>query len=139
MYGFKCWRRTVATRWWCVVLALLCVGRVGAQVDPHGEVRTIRTRHFRVHFPIALDGLARRAATDAEEAWRNLSTQLPEPAGPVDLLLQDNVDVTNGFAAVFPSNRITVYVLPPVGLAELRFHDDWLRLVITHELAHIFH
>ncbi|MEP6764219.1 MAG: hypothetical protein ABJB66_07920 [Gemmatimonadaceae bacterium] len=113
--------------------------RIHAQVNPHGSVRTYKTAHFRIHFPTELDSLARSAAVHAEEAWRNLSTAFPAPAGPVDLLLQDNVDLTNGFAQTFPSNRITIYVLPPVALAELRFHDDWLRLVITHELTHIFH
>ena len=132
-------RRVYTTLRLSLLLTAFCISTAGAQVNPRGQVRTLTTKHFRVHFPAALDSLARLAATHAEEAWRNLSTQLPEPAGPVDLLLQDNVDVTNGFAQVFPGNRITVYVLPPVGLAELRFHDDWLRLVITHELAHIFH
>ena len=80
-----------------------------------------------------------RAAAEAENAWKSLSTELSPPAGPVDLLLQDNVDQSNGFAQTFPTNRITIYVVPPVALAELRFHDDWLRLVITHELTHIFH
>ena len=117
--------------WWALPLS--------AQVDPRGSVRTFATAHFRIHFPVALDSLARRAAAQAEEAWRNLSTAFPAPAVPVDLLLQDNVDFTNGFAQTFPSNRITIYVLPPVMVAELRFHDDWLRLVITHELTHIFH
>lgn len=110
-----------------------------AQVDPRGKVRTLRTTHFRVHYPTALDSIARRAAVLAEGAWNKLSKELVAPAVPVELLIQDNVDLSNGFAQVTPSNRITIYALPPVALAELRFHDDWMRLVITHELTHIFH
>lgn len=110
-----------------------------AQVDPRGKIRTLRTAHFRVHYPVALDSIARRAAFLAEGAWNGLSKELVTPAVPVELLIQDNVDLSNGFAQVTPSNRITVYALPPVALAELRFHDDWMRLVITHELTHIFH
>jgi hypothetical protein len=136
---------TVRVRAWSwlamlMVLAVFAVGaRADAQVNPHGIVRTLRTQHFRVHYPVALDSLARRAAAEAEFAWANLATELAPPAGPVDLLLQDNVDASNGFATTFPTNRITIYVVPPVALAELRFHDDWLRLVVTHELTHIFH
>ncbi|MEP6779949.1 MAG: hypothetical protein ABJC26_08675, partial [Gemmatimonadaceae bacterium] len=128
-------------QWLGLVLlcALALATRANAQVNPHGNVRTYKTAHFRIHYPVELDSLARRAAVHAEEAWRNLSTAFPTPAAPVELLLQDNVDLPNGFAQTFPSNRITIYVLPPVALAELRFHDDWLRLVITHELTHIFH
>ncbi len=114
-----------------------------AQVDPRGTVRTIPTAHFRVHYRVegseASLALARRAAAIAEYAYEALSTELAPPDGPIDLLLADNVDFSNGFAQVFPTNRIVVYAVPPIGSVELRQHDDWLTLVITHELAHIFH
>lgn len=122
-----------------MLVAAVAPHTLGAQVDPRGKVRSLRTEHFRVHYPVALDSLARRAAVLAEDAWRNLATELVTPAVPVELLIQDNVDLSNGFAQVFPTNRITIYALPPIALAELRNHDDWLRLVITHELTHIFH
>jgi len=114
-----------------------------AQVDPRGPVRTIATPHFRVHFRAdsgaQSDTLARRAAAIAERAYEELAKSLAPPAGPVDLLLADNVDFSNGFAQVFPTNRIVVYAVPPIQAVELRQHDDWLELVISHELAHIFH
>ena len=102
---------------------------------PAWEIRTLRTAHFRVHYPVALDSIARRAAYLAENAWTGLAKELATPAVPIDLLVQDNVDLSNGFAQTVPSNRITIYATPPVALAELRFHDDWMRLVITHELG----
>ena len=135
----------------CHVLRLLgCMGALGlssrdaqAQVDPRGSVRTIATPHFRVHFRAdsgaASEALGQRAATLAEHAYAQLAEQLVAPAGPIDLLLADNVDYSNGFAQVFPTNRIVVYAVPPVSTVELRQHDEWLRLVISHELAHIFH
>lgn len=125
-----------------VIVALLQLAPatvLNAQVDPRGRVRTLQTAHFRVHYPVALDSLARRSAIVAEGAWDQLAKTLVTPAGPVDLLLQDNLDLSNGFAQTFPSNRITIYATPPIAVTELRLHDDWLRLVITHELAHIFH
>ena len=57
----------------------------------------------------------------------------------VDIVLYDNVDFSNGFANVLPTNRITIYLTPPAGDIGLARYDDWLRLVITHELTHIFH
>jgi len=118
---------------------LLTVTTVHAQVDPRGRLRTLQTAHLRVHYPEALDSLAREAARHGEAAWQQLSASLAPPRGKVDLLLQDNTDVSNGFAQVFPSNRVVIFAVPPVASRELRFHDDWLRLVITHELAHVFH
>lgn len=129
----------------CVVLALLVVllgvtpSTGSAQVDPRGPLRTIATTHLRVHYPTRLDSLARLAAVYAETAYGQLSQELAAPRGVIDLLLIDNTDVSNGFAQVFPSNRVVIYAVPPITSRELRFHDDWLRMVITHELAHIFH
>nr|MDJ0767004.1 hypothetical protein [Myxococcota bacterium] len=48
-------------------------------------------------------------------------------------------DFSNGFATNFPSNRITVYLNPPSSARATGYYDRWLRFVITHELAHIFH
>jgi hypothetical protein len=114
-----------------------------AQVDPRGPVRTIPTAHFRVHFRAdsgnASEAIARDAAGLAERAYRQLAREFAPPAGPIDLLLADNVDFSNGFAQVFPTNRIVVYAVPPIEAIELRSYTDWLQLVITHELTHIFH
>lgn len=123
-----------------IVLAMLAFATsVAAQTDPRGAYRTLSTAHLRVHYPVALDSLARLSAVHAERAYAQLSAELAPPRGVIDLLLTDNTDVSNGYAQVFPSNRVVVYAVPPIASRELRFHDDWLRLVITHELAHIFH
>jgi len=130
--------------------AVMCVGYATsliAQVDPRGRVRTIPTAHFRVHYRSnggidsanIPDALARRAADIAERAYAALAEDLVAPHGVIDLLLADNVDFSNGFAQVFPSNRVVVYLTPPIAAIELREQDEWLELVISHELAHIFH
>ncbi|MBV9880070.1 MAG: PD40 domain-containing protein [Gemmatirosa sp.] len=127
-------------------LALACAaaacmaGRAQAQgVDPRGDWVTLATPHFRVHFHPGLEDQGRRAAADAERAWGLLSGELAAPRGPVDLVVADNADLSNGYATPLPSNRIVVYAQPPVDVASLRFYDDWLELVITHELTHVFH
>ncbi|MEQ1693279.1 MAG: hypothetical protein ABMA00_18450, partial [Gemmatimonas sp.] len=118
---------------------MLAVSTMEAQVDPRGAMRTLSTPHLRVHVRADHEALGRRAAAIAEIAYGQLARELTPPAGPIDLLIADNVDYSNGFAQVFPTNRVVIYAVPPVGSTELRFHDDWLQLVITHELAHIFH
>lgn len=110
-----------------------------AQLVPHDRWLTIETEHFRVHFPKGLEAEGKRGAINAERAWAELSTELKPPRGKVDLVIADNVDYVNGYASSFPSNRIVVFAHPPFDALELRNYDDWSRLVITHELAHIFH
>jgi len=122
-----------------LVAALCIVPSVTAQVVPNAHWRTIDTKHFHVHFTPALEPLARRAAVSAEAAYAKLASQLVEPRGPIDLVGADNVDFANGSTTPFPTNRVIVYAHPPLDDLSLRFYDDWLALVITHELTHVFH
>ncbi|HYU51710.1 MAG TPA: hypothetical protein VEK37_02140, partial [Gemmatimonadaceae bacterium] len=122
--------------------AALCLGAArttSAQLPPNENWRTLRTPHFRVHFTPAIEQEARRAAVNAERAYAELSTELVPPRGTIDLVVSDNVDYVNGYATPFPSNRIVVYAHPPTDASGLRNYDDWNALVVTHELAHIFH
>lgn len=107
---------------------------------PHEQYRTLHTEHFRVTFPEGLEDVAGRAAERAESAYAALREGfLPEPAGPIDVLLTDHVDLSNAFARVTPSNRIVVWLSPPLDGLGLSHFDEWLELVLTHELVHIFH
>ncbi len=110
-----------------------------AQLVPNDDWRTLRTTHFRVHFTPPLEEQARRAAVNAERAYAQLSAELVPPRGPIDLVVSDNVDYVNGYATPFPSNRIVVFAHPPTDASGLRHYDDWNALVLTHELAHVFH
>ncbi|HLA14120.1 MAG TPA: hypothetical protein VJZ25_03775 [Gemmatimonadaceae bacterium] len=119
------------------LLLFAAAGR--AQLVPNDDWRTIRTAHFRVHFTPPLEEQARRAAVNAERAYAQLSVELKPPRGTIDLVVSDNVDYVNGYATSFPSNRIVVFAHPPTDASGLRHYDDFNALVITHELAHIFH
>lgn len=112
----------------------------GAQgVPPDARWMTIETEHFRVHYTPGLEVLGRRAAARAEEARAELEAAFVRPPrGKVDLVVSDNVDFANGYATPFPTNRVVVYAHAPVDDPELGFFDDWLELVITHELVHTF-
>lgn len=122
----------------CTVLALYAK-TTGAQVPANEQWRTIHTPHFNVHFTRPLEGEARHAAAVAERAYSNLATELVVPRGPVDLVISDGTDVSNGSATVFPSNRVIIYARPPVDETSLESYDDWTVLVLQHEMTHIFH
>ena len=123
-----------------VFVCLLAAASAAAQVPPDEAWRTVETEHFRVTFPEHLEGLGRRAGDLAEQAHRELTTQFREgPSGRIDIVLTDHVDVSNGFARFWPSNRIVLFARPPADHLALAYFDDWLELLITHELAHVFH
>ena len=123
------------------IVCLLAAVAATAQVPPPDEAwQTLETEHFRVTFPEHLEALGRRAADLAERAHRKLSAQFLEgPSGPIDVILTDHIDVSNGSALYWPSNRITLYARPPVDHLALAYFDDWLEQLVTHELAHVFH
>jgi len=121
------------------LLLLALAGRAEAQVAPSGPWRTLHSAHFRIHFRPAYRAVATEAAREAERAYRLLAAELHPPRGVIDLTLADDADAANGFASPFPSNRISVLLTPPVADPALQDYDSWLRLVIVHELTHVFH
>ncbi len=119
--------------------AIALPNAVRAQLAPNDTWYTIETTHFRVHYSRGLADEGKRAAVSAERAFAELSTELRPPRGKVDLVVADNIDYVNGYASAFPSNRIVIFAHPPIDAPELRNYSDWIRLVVTHELTHIFH
>ncbi|MFH1764651.1 MAG: hypothetical protein ABIF09_10705, partial [Gemmatimonadota bacterium] len=111
-----------------------------AQIPPGEAWRTLDTEHFRITYPADLLDLAQRAGQRAEAAWAALAREfIDPPKGKVDLVVTDHADISNGFSRVFPSNRIVIFAPPPVDGFGLPHMDEWMELVVIHELAHIFH
>ncbi len=135
------WRRCALTLGLTLGLTLPLGSRPAeAQVAPDDPWRTVETEHFRVTFPAGLEPLAARAGVRAEAAYSQLSRDLvPIGAGRVDILLTDHVDVSNGLAGMSPWRRILIYARPPTDAAGLQYFDEWMELVVTHEMAHIAH
>jgi hypothetical protein len=120
--------------------ALAGGGSLHAQLPADARWQTIESTHFRVTYHAGLEDLARHAAVSAERAHAALAILVADrPASPIDIVVSDNVDLTNGYATPLPSNRIVVFAKPPTTVLELQYVQDWIDLVVTHELAHIFH
>ncbi|CAN5180999.1 hypothetical protein BH09GEM1_BH09GEM1_20890 [soil metagenome] len=119
--------------------SLLASASLHAQPAPYHRYLTLDTRHFHVHVPVGLEREGRVAGAAAERAYAQLAAELKEPRGPIDLVVTDDADYSNGYATPVPTNRIVVFATPPVESGALRLNEDWLGMVITHELTHIFH
>ena len=122
-----------------VVALLFCTTQAASQVSPNLKWRTLHGVHFRVHFSPGLEDLAQLSLSRAEEAYVKLARELKAPRGKIDIVVADNRDFANGYAAVFPTNRFVIYAMPPVDTPNLRGANDWLANLITHELVHVFH
>jgi Tol biopolymer transport system component len=122
------------------VILLLCLASVSnaARIDTSFVFSTIETPHFSIHFHQGLEPAARKAAVYAEEAHDKLIKEFTwQPGEKTELVLIDDSDFMNGFATALPYNTIYVQVVPPDLASTLGEYDDWLKMVITHEYAHI--
>ena len=59
------------------------------------------------------------------------------PSNPVNVLLVDNTDGANGMAGATLDFGVIIYATPPENHTSINYYDDWLKLVIYHEYAHI--
>jgi hypothetical protein len=120
---------------WCVITT-----DASAQLGvPFARYRTFETPHFIVTFENGLEEYARRAAARAEAAHPRLARAYGStPRGKIRLVVVDQGDVFNGAAMPVPTNRIIAFAHTPVE-GDLLFTDDPVELLVTHELAHVFH
>ena len=120
------------------VTSTLIPRQASAQIPVNETWFTIATPHFRVHFTKGTEVLARRAAAAAERAYANLATELAPPRGLIDVVLTDATDASNGAATTFPRNHVIIQARPPVDQTSLESYDDWMVLVLQHEVTHVF-
>jgi Tol biopolymer transport system component len=131
--------RAQAVILWCGVSLLIAADARAQFGVPHAAYRTFETAHFILTFEAGLEDYARRAATRAEAAHALLSRAYGStPRGKIRLVIVDQGDFFNGAATPVPTNRIIALAHTPVE-GDLFYTDDAIELLMTHELAHVFH
>ncbi|MCG8605204.1 hypothetical protein MJD09_09425, partial [bacterium] len=96
----------------------------------------IVTDHYNIYFSPNAKETARRVAEIAEDVYAPLTTafnafdELPR----IHIIVHDDVDFSNGFALYY-QNKVEIWASDFD--FELRGGHNWLKGVVTHELAHI--
>ncbi|MEQ8978058.1 MAG: BamA/TamA family outer membrane protein [Deltaproteobacteria bacterium] len=130
-------------RRFALVVALLAFSQLPPTADaaaPRRVWRTIVTPRCRVHYHEGTGALAARVSRIAERALSELSTMLGHaPNVPVHIVVTDETDDPNGFAQTLPQNVVTVFAGVPRAHETLGDYDDFMDLLVTHELVHIVH
>lgn len=130
------WGRLVL---WAVWLWLVWPSAAQAG-NPDERWRTLETEHFYIHYHALEQEAAERVAASAERAYATLSVAWEHDVFlKIHITLSDNQDTANGFANAIPFPQITAYATAPEALSVLESYDDWIDILITHELVHVFH
>ena len=134
--------RCLAARCLCLVTAHLLAAAVpvrAASYPPWLHFRTVSTRRVSVHFHQGFEPQAREAAGLATELLAAYEERYEQKVGRVHIVIVDAQDSPNGFATPVPFPLVMIRAVAPDGSDSFGTHEDWLRLVLTHELAHTVH
>lgn len=134
-------RRIVRRCRWLVVASLVLVAaRSVAAYDPRVDWFTLQSPRLEVHYRAGHYQTALRVARLGEVAFEHLAARLGwQPSLPVHVVLNEDTDLANGFARSLPYNVVGLNNVAPAELSTLSDYDDWLYLLLAHELAHVVH
>ena len=83
---------------------------IGGKFDPGFKWRSIKTKHFWIHFHQGLEKQAQATARLAEKIHTKLAKKIRwEPSLRTDIVLVDSTDSANGFATPFPYNKTVLF------------------------------
>jgi len=107
---------------------------------PELDWQSAETDHFIINYPKHLEGIEIEAAAIAEETYDALSKNFGITFDyKIRIFLSDEDEIMNGFAVPYPRSYTNIWVhLNDVG-EFWSGPEKWLRTVVAHELAHIFH
>jgi len=117
--------------------AALVAGETLVAGPARAETITTEAGHFRIHYSPETQETAREVGIVAEGMFYQLVTafNVHERFQPIDILVTDDIDVGNGYADYY-QNQIAIWAANLDW--QLRGTHEWVRNVISHELAHVF-
>ncbi len=132
-----------------VVLSVILIGWLPLQMSVadinigqpsiSDEWRTLTTPHFNIHFVEQQRNFAQELAAIAEQVHERLTIAIGwETDRRTEVVINDNLDPSNGMASPVPYNHSYLYLSPPSS-GELMSHNHWLELLFTHEYTHTLH
>lgn len=107
---------------------------------PELDWQSAETDHFIISYPKHLEGIENEAAAIAEATYVALSNNFGITFDyKIRIFLSDEDEIVNGFAVPYPRPYTNIWVHLNDVAENTSGPVKWLRSVIAHELAHIFH
>lgn len=121
---------------------LLAQGFNSSSGRNHPELKWMvaETEHFLIMYPERIAGIENLAAPIAEESYTALSKNLNvQFENKIRIYLSDEDEINNGFAVPIGDGYTNIWVNLNTYADIWTGSEKWLRKVVAHELAHIFH
>lgn len=123
-----------------MVFFTLAFGGAARAGIPEQRWLTIEDEHFSIHYPASLERVAERSLVLAKRARLRLIKEMGhEPSRRIHIRVIDETDSANGSANATHYPHINLFATAPEGMSSLGSYDDWLDVLVTHELAHVVH
>jgi len=124
-----------------ILFPILCLLTNGSQAALSHDIalkwQTLTSKHFEVHFHNGEQELAEKTIHLAEHLLPELQKNLQWQASDViEIIITDEMDFANGFVNPLFHLRMTIF---PTAADEFFDFDNWLELLLKHELAHVLH
>lgn len=123
-----------------IVFLLLTAPAVFAQA-PSAAWRTMRTAHFRIHYPAPYEAWANKAASRIESVRAAVAKEVGfDPPQITDVLVENPRADANGLTiALLDMPRIVLWTEPPEPESSIGEFRDWIDLLQVHETTHLIH
>ncbi len=122
-----------------VLFMLTWAATAVAKRDPQRHWRQTATDHFLIIYPETIAERAAQAAVIAEQAYPKVRNLFGfAPAGQTPLVLNDDVDMANGYSAGIYT-KMEFYLASPTDKWDGTLHTSWLESLMYHEYAHLCH
>lgn len=127
-------QRTFTTPAACLATAIWAISLLTAA--PIEAQQSFETDHYVITFAPGTEGTARRVAEVAEEVFPHLAAAYDYYSvyEPIHLIVRDDSDFGNGSANEY-TGTVTIWASNLDW--EIRGDHDWIKNVLTHEIAHI--
>ncbi|MCK4524024.1 hypothetical protein KAU15_03765, partial [candidate division WOR-3 bacterium] len=124
-----------------LILSLLMIILINGQIrvfDDSRDIEITSSEHFNYIYKSPLRETAKEIAEMAEAQFDVLSkTMRTHPYSKINILITDNADVPNGFAATILNQTINIFMTNPEP-SFIAKHYHWVEFVLFHEMTHIF-
>jgi len=118
----------------------LVISPIAHAAAPSDNWKTLESEHFKVHALAEHLPMAKRVGVISEKLYSKLSRVFNwQSKDKIRVVVTDEHDQANGSATPLPYNTMRIRLTPADKVSRLDDYDDWLSLLIEHELIHVFH